>query len=75
MNYLNDRRSGKDRRKSKQPVSFPLRDSNGEYVLEERRSFVERRTEGLELTVSKMPQKEFEEYFKKFQENPNAEDI
>lgn len=72
MKRMNDRRSGKDRRKNKQPVLFPLRDSNGELVTKERRNFADRRTEGLELTVSNMANEEFEEYFKKFQENPNT---
>ena len=72
MKRMKDRRSGKDRRKNNQSVLFPLRDSNGELVTKERRNSADRRTEGLELTVSNMAKEEFEEYFKKFQENPLA---
>ena len=70
---MKNRRSGKDRRESSQSVSFPLRDSNGELITKERRTITDRRTDGLELTVSNMPQKEFDDYFKNFQENPDSE--
>ena len=69
MKALNDRRSGTDRRKSKQPASFPLQDCNGELVIKDRRISPDRRVEGLELTVSDMPNEEFYQFFKKFQEN------
>ena len=61
---FNNRRSGVDRRKNKQPVLFPIRDSKGDLVTKERRTIANRRTEGLELTVSNISKKEFDEYFK-----------
>ena len=70
---MNNRRSGKDRRESSQSVSFPLRDSNGELITKERRTITDRRTDGLELTVSNMHQKEFDDYFKNFQEKLDTE--
>ena len=73
MKRMKNRRSGKDRRKSNQPVSFPLRDSNGEFIAKERRCITDRRADGLELTVTNIPKKEFDDYFKKFQENPEIE--
>lgn len=72
MKHKNNRRFGKDRRISGHSESFPLRDSNGKVVVKNRRLKSDRRTEGLELSVSDMPHDEFNEYFKQFQKDDSS---
>ncbi len=68
MELKYDRRSGKDRRTDdSQNVSFPLKDNNGKTVEKNRRLKGDRRTEGLELSVSDLPDDEFSNYFKQFE--------
>ena len=63
------RRTRRERRKNKRSSEFPFRDKNGVIVSFERRIHSDRRTEGLELTVSDMSKKKFEEYFKNINDN------
>jgi len=64
-----DRRSNEDRRIDEKE-SFPLRNSKGEVVEENRRLLGDRRkTEGLELSTADINDDEFAEVFKQFQKD------
>ncbi|QMU62598.1 MAG: hypothetical protein GKR92_13165 [Gammaproteobacteria bacterium] len=64
-----DRRSNEDRRTDKKG-SFPLHDSKGKVVEDNRRLLGDRRkTEGLELSTSDINDDEFAEVFKQFQKD------
>ena len=70
---LFDRRIRKERRQNKRSPRFPFHDDSGTLVSFERRCRTDRRTEGLELTLSDMPKEEFENYFlQHLQEKPNS---
>ena len=70
-----DRRSNNDRR-TNDKESFPMQDSNGEVVAEDRRVFGDRRrTEGLELSADALGDDEFEEVFKQFQKQESETEI
>ncbi len=64
MKHSIDRRSKIERRKIKQSPEFPIQDSNGEMILQERRCIPERRVEGTDTTLSYISQDEFKEYLK-----------
>ena len=66
VNY--DRRADQDRRKNNNE-SFPLCDSSGEAVKQERRYMRDRRADGLELSTDDLADDEFEEVFKQFQKS------
>ena len=67
MKLIYDRRSGKDRRATKQKESYPIHDSNGKTIEKNRRLKGDRRTEGLELSESDMDVDEFSKYFDQFE--------
>lgn len=69
MNKSSKRRNPKDRRKANNTASFPLRDSNGILVATNRRVNADRRTEGLNVTVSNLSKDQFNQYFKKYQDH------
>ena len=70
MKALYDRRSNADRRDKNDEKSFPLKDSKGEHVAKERRSFGDRRkTEGLEISTADICEHEFDEVFKQFKQD------
>ncbi len=76
MKVVYDRRSNQDRRTNKNnKESFPVADSKGEIIEEERRVFGDRRKmEGLELSTNDINDDEFAEVFKQFQkEDPSPE--
>jgi len=73
MTHKNSRRSGEDGRAAGQNESFPLRGSNGKVVVKNRRLKGDRRTEGLELSVSDMQDTEFNQYFKQFEKENSAD--
>ena len=64
-----ERRSGNDRRVSRQTATFPMRDRNDILVTSDRRVTADRRTEGLEVTLADMPSDTFNEYFKNYQQD------
>lgn len=65
-NQIN-RRSGNDRRANHTNASFPLPDSEGIIVAQDRRISCDRRSDGLELTEVNLSQKVFQAAFKQFQ--------
>ena len=68
MNTYINRRSDNDRRTASKNVSFPLRDHHGITIATDRRVGCDRRTDGLELTETKLSQEIFQTIFKKYQE-------
>ena len=74
MKKVYGRRSDEDRRSNKKE-SFPLCDSNGEVVEQDRRAFGDRRrTEGLELSTTDIAEDKFDEVFKQFHQDEPKED-
>ena len=59
----------RERRSGVQHNKFPLEDLQGSVIVKERRVTVGRRTEGLEVTETKMSHAEFLEYFDKSQQS------
>ena len=57
----------RDRRSLEQLNEFPLEDLNGNMVFSDRRTTIDRRTEGLDVTEAKISQAEFQEYLSEYQ--------
>ncbi len=57
----------RERRSAVQIHEFPLEDLKGNFILEDRRVTLERRTEGLDVTEAKISKVEFQEYFDEYQ--------
>ncbi len=61
-------RSRRKRRSGVQLYKFPLEDLHRNIVAKERRASPDRRTEGVEVTETKISRAEFQEYFGKSQQ-------
>ena len=57
----------RERRSAVQFNEFPLEDLKGNIIVKERRAILDRRTEGLDVTETKISQAEFQEYFDEYQ--------